>query len=284
MLKNLILVVEDDPAIQFGLRMALESRGYDVVIANDGQEGLDILEHCDPSLILADIRMPVLNGLEMLLRIKLSESLRHIPVVMISASPGDQATALDSGASFFLRKPFDHSTLFEIVDSCLMRSIDLPAKHANGCHEINGILIDSEKPVPKPDLRGGVPMPSLEILMIDDDKDFASMIEGFLVRDGHRVTVIYNWLSLLRQVKKQKPDLLLVDIETPTGNGVTAMEFLAMDPAVAGIPMAFVTGVSDPETRRRCETLGAGYLHKSGDIPGKIRSFLEDEIELPCLL
>lgn len=280
--KNLILIVEDDPAIQFGLQMALKSRGYDVVIANDGQEGLEILHHCDPSLILADIPMPVLNGLEMLLQIKLAESLRHIPVVMISASPGDQATALDSGASFFLRKPFDHSTLFEIVDSCLLQSIDLPTNHSTGCLEMNEISIDSEKPAHQPHLKQGVEMPSLEILMIDDDKDFASMIEASLIRDGHRVTVIYNWLSLLRHIKKQKPDLLLVDVETPTGNGVTAMEFLAMDPAVSEIPTAFVTGVSDSETRHRCEALGASYLHKSGDIAGKIRSFIEVQVESPC--
>lgn len=284
MRKPLVLVVEDEPAIQHGLSIALKSRGYEMVAAFDGQEALDQLNHCTPDLILADIRMPNMNGLQMLLTLKSSEIHRDIPVVMISASPGDQTTALDSGAAFFLRKPFDHSALFEVIESCLAEFDD-----AVSINEVQGVHLhakrtDTNQPVQNDPSKENDSMRPLEVLMIDDDVDFASVIEDSLTRQGHQVTVMHNWLSLLRRIKDHTPDLLLIDVETPTGNGVTAMEFLTLDPVVAGIRKAFVTGVSDIEIRQRCEALGSTYLHKSGNVVDKILTFVNEEADSRCVV
>lgn len=106
-----ILIVEDDSAIRQGLEIFLRKIGYRTESAENGQVGLKLAGDSQVDLIIADIRMPVLDGLKMLHQLKMDQSLKGIPVIMLSASPGDQRSALDAGAVRFIRKPFDHRLL-----------------------------------------------------------------------------------------------------------------------------------------------------------------------------
>jgi two-component system nitrogen regulation response regulator NtrX len=104
-MKPRILVIDDEPAIRDSIRTILEYEGYDVLLAATGQEGLAFVERESPDLVFLDIKMPGMDGLEVLQRIKaVSED---IPVVMISAH-GTVATAVEAtklGAFDFIEKP-----------------------------------------------------------------------------------------------------------------------------------------------------------------------------------
>lgn len=102
-----ILVVDDDPDIRQILQDRLEAYGYLVAKAGDGQAALDLVERLTPQGLFLDIRMPGLDGLEVLSRIRN----RHpsIPIVIVTAAStgGDLAAALHAGAQAYLLKPFD---------------------------------------------------------------------------------------------------------------------------------------------------------------------------------
>lgn len=115
----------------------------------------------------------------------------------------------------------------------------------------------------------------MKILLVDDDIDFAIAISHSVRSWGHDVTVVHNWLTVMTKLKKEEYDLILADVETPTGNGLDAFGFLNMDPNVAGIPKIFVTGRDDPETRRRCFELDAKYVSKSSRVLETLRPMLE---------
>ena len=111
-----ILVVDDDPDIRQVLQDRLDSYGYVVETAIDGQEALDALKLRSYDGMLLDIMMPKVNGLEVL-----QESRKHrplMPVVMITASRVKETTiqALEDGAQAFLLKPFDIVRLKTVVD------------------------------------------------------------------------------------------------------------------------------------------------------------------------
>jgi DNA-binding NtrC family response regulator len=116
-----ILVADDDPYIQEALQDRLETLGYRVSLAADGQQALEILEHKDPQLILLDIEMPGMKGLEVLKEIRRRES--EIPVIMITAygSIDLAVQAMKEGAYDFIPKPFDPGHVALVVGKAMER-------------------------------------------------------------------------------------------------------------------------------------------------------------------
>src|SRR5437773_6840302 len=105
--KSRILVIDDEAAIRDSLRMTLEYEGYEFIAAATGQEGLALAEREAPDLVLLDIKMPGMDGMEVLGRLR--TLLEGVPVIMISGH-GTTSTAVEAikrGAADFLDKPFD---------------------------------------------------------------------------------------------------------------------------------------------------------------------------------
>ncbi|ELS34152.1 MULTISPECIES: PP2C family protein-serine/threonine phosphatase [Pseudanabaena] len=102
-----ILIIDDDPTIRMTLQRFLKSQGYDVVIAKDGEEGLIKARELNPSLIICDWMMPILDGLEVCRQIKSSVELSHIYLILLTArdQEGDLVRGLEMGADDFLSKP-----------------------------------------------------------------------------------------------------------------------------------------------------------------------------------
>lgn len=116
-----VLVVDDVPDNVEILRMRLASLGYDVVEANDGEEALAKIAADPPDLVLLDVMMPKVDGLEVVRRMKADKTLPFIPVIMVTAktTPKDVVAGLDAGADDYLTKPVDHGALIARVRSML---------------------------------------------------------------------------------------------------------------------------------------------------------------------
>jgi CheY-like chemotaxis protein len=113
-----VLVVDDDRVIQQLLEVNLELEGYEVVAtASDGREALDKIAELKPDLVILDIMMPKMDGLEVCRHLKADPSLAKIPVVLLSARAQDLDVreGLDIGADAYLTKPFDPVELLEVV-------------------------------------------------------------------------------------------------------------------------------------------------------------------------
>ena len=105
-----LLIVEDDPDILKLLETTLTFRGYRVITARNGQEGLEVVQHKHPAIIIADIMMPKLDGFGLVHRLRLNPDTRAIPVVFITATyvaPEDRDFAYTIGATRFIQKPVD---------------------------------------------------------------------------------------------------------------------------------------------------------------------------------
>jgi two-component system, OmpR family, KDP operon response regulator KdpE len=105
-----ILVVDDEVQMQHLLQMALTRRGYEVSIAADGQAALDLAITTQPDLVILDLSLPTLDGLEVCRRIR---SWSQMPIVVLSAREGDRdkVDALDLGADDYVTKPFSMEEL-----------------------------------------------------------------------------------------------------------------------------------------------------------------------------
>jgi DNA-binding response OmpR family regulator len=121
-----VLVVEDDPSIAIGLRINLESEGYVVNLAEDGEAGLDMARTLAPDLIVLDVMLPKRNGLEVLHDLRAEG--RTMPIIILSAKAGemDKVAGLELGAEDYVAKPFSLAELLARVRAALRRGHAAP--------------------------------------------------------------------------------------------------------------------------------------------------------------
>jgi two-component system, cell cycle response regulator DivK len=125
-----ILIVEDDPDNRDLIASILGFHGYETIRATNGRQAIDSTNEHLPDLIMMDISMPIINGLEAARHIKENPKTTHIPIVAMSAydTREDEAAALDAGCVAFLRKPLDLFQLQEQLEEIL-------AKHDEGANK-----------------------------------------------------------------------------------------------------------------------------------------------------
>ena len=116
-----ILVVEDNELNRDMLSRRLQRRGYEVVIAVDGQEGVALAHSEVPHLILMDMRLPVLDGWEATRRLKAAPETKSIPIIALTAHAmsGDRDQALEAGCDDYDAKPIDMPRLLAKIEACL---------------------------------------------------------------------------------------------------------------------------------------------------------------------
>ncbi len=117
----LILVADDNPANVDISRTRLVAHGYAIITAADGQEALSSARENQPDLILLDVMMPKLDGIEVTRRLKGDPSVSFTPIILVTARTDvkDVVAGLDAGADDYLTKPFDHAALLARVRSML---------------------------------------------------------------------------------------------------------------------------------------------------------------------
>ena len=114
-----VLVVDDEFEIRDLLSRFLTEEGYEVIVASNGEEALELAETENPEVILLDIKMPGIDGIEICKRLKAKEKTRFIPVIMATALWDTYSEAIESGAEDFVTKPFNLTELSHRVKSIL---------------------------------------------------------------------------------------------------------------------------------------------------------------------
>jgi PAS domain S-box-containing protein len=231
-----ILVVEDEPDIAELIRYHLEGDGYQVTIARRGEEALAKAHQEKPDLITLDIRLPDIDGFEVLQRLKSDEKTADIPVVILSILP-DSGDGFRLGAVDYVTKPIDERRLLSAVGAILH----------------------------KEDL----------ILVVDDDRDTTGLVQEVLGRAGFTVRIANNGFEALAVARQEQPGLILLDLKMPGLDGYEVLKRLKRYRATQAIPVVVVTGsVTDEEIKRqKVLALGAAqFLTK----PFAIDDFVEE--------
>jgi two-component system phosphate regulon response regulator PhoB len=116
-----ILIVDDEFSVRALLRDVLELEDYEVCEAEDGPSALASMAEQRPDLVLLDIMMPGMSGIDVLAQVRADAELRDVPVVLLTAAGDDDTTwaGWTTGASLYLNKPFDHMNLLEWIERLL---------------------------------------------------------------------------------------------------------------------------------------------------------------------
>ncbi len=145
--KKYILIIEDEVKLARFIELELKYEGYDVDMAHDGHKGLDMFYQNNYSLILLDLMLPGLNGLEICQKIRQNSD---IPIIMLTAKDDivDKVTGLDSGADDYVTKPFAIEELLARMRVALKHNRNLTHKNIL---QLNNLSIDTDLRVVKVD-------------------------------------------------------------------------------------------------------------------------------------
>jgi len=116
-----ILVVDDEADLVETIRFSLELEGYNVLVATNGEEGLNLARQEKPDLILLDLMLPKLDGYKVCRLLKFDERYKHIPILMLTAKTQEKDKILgkETGANEYITKPFDMDELMAKIKSYL---------------------------------------------------------------------------------------------------------------------------------------------------------------------
>jgi DNA-binding response OmpR family regulator len=144
LVKTNILVVEDEIQIARVLKMELEYEGYNVTVEHNGKDGLEKALHSDIDLILLDVMLPQLSGIEVLRRLRKENE--DIPVILLTArnTTFDKVAGLDQGANDYVTKPFEIEELLARIRSCLRHYSKNGFKDDDSLLSVGDLEIDTD--------------------------------------------------------------------------------------------------------------------------------------------
>ena len=237
---RLVLLVDDDQDLLTALSGALRQRGYEVAVAQDAVAAMSAAVKLRPQVIVLDVGLPGGEGSVVMKRMHALPQLAGVPVIMMSGRDPQRyrEEALAAGASAYFTKPLDTDDLVAAIRSA-MGEDDEERTAAAGVHA--GRLV----------------------LLVDDDEDLLVALAAPLRRQGFDVAVATDAVTAVSTAVKQPPDVVIMDIGLPGGDGTMVMQRLHSLPQLAGVPVIMLSG-RDPE-KHRDAALAAGaaaYLAK----------------------
>ena len=202
--KGKILIIDDDINFLDLIDRRLSKEGYLVFTANNGKSGLIKANKLVPDIIILDIVMPDMDGWTVYKKLKTTPLLSQIPVIIVTI--GDyEKMAKDFGVVDFLAKPIKWKTL--------------------------NVILSKYKIIGK----------SKHILVIDDDSATRIILRKMLVKDGWRVDEAENGKVALDRIKKEKPELILLDLLMPVMDGFKFLKVIKGKDSLIDIPIIVIT-------------------------------------------
>jgi PAS domain S-box-containing protein len=233
------LVVEDDPNAAGILMNYLSELGLESVWHTRAEGSIEATLRERPDVILLDIELPIESGWVILQRLKENGRTRDIPVVVVSAldEPG---RSRELGADAHFTKPITRKQLADF----LQREEYAPASR-----------IGPPAAVAPP---GGA-----AILLAEDNEANVQTIGGYLEDKGYLMHYARNGLIAVRLARELRPSVILMDIQMPIMDGLTAIREIRSDPAIAALPIVALTALAMQGDRERCLAAGATeYMSK----------------------
>jgi len=141
-----ILIIEDEPEIADLIALHLQKAGFDALIALTGEAGLGLIAQHTPALVVLDLMLPGIDGLEVCRKLKYDAATRSVPIIMVTArgEEVDIVTGLELGADDYMVKPFSPRELTARVRAVLRRD-DATAPIAADADSVEGIIIDDDR-------------------------------------------------------------------------------------------------------------------------------------------
>lgn len=268
------LVVDDYEQMRRVTQQSLRTLGVETVLqAQNGSEALQLLNSRPVDMILSDWNMPVMDGLEFLKRVRADDSLKSIPLIMITSEVERHRVkeAIENGVTSVIVKPYSIAILADHIEKGFAWRARRTAPPAPQ-------IAAAESPRPRGAESPAAKTEKPTILVVDDTPDNLQLLAG-LFKDEFRVKLAHNGERALAICQADNPpDLVLLDVMMPGMDGFEVAQKMREHPNSDAIPIIFVTAMTGDEARNKGLHLGAvDFVTKPIDpvmLVPKVRNFL----------
>jgi len=215
--RPLVVVIEDDPSSAELLTVHLDAAGLQPVSRSSGPDGLRAVRDLRPDIVVLDIRLPGMDGWEVLTAVKADPAVAHTPVVVVSVLP-DRARGIALGASDYLVKPVGRDDLLAALGRLLSRA-------------------DGDDP--------------RVAVFVDDDPMALELVRQALEPAGWTLHTCQRAADGLALVREHRPAVVLVDLLMPETDGFEMVDLLRSDPVTAAVPIVVLTTKTLTSSDRR---------------------------------
>lgn len=260
-----ILIVEDDPMISDIYQKKFTSAGFEAVVAENGASVLKNMENGQFDLVLLDMVLPDMNGIEILKKLKAGKYNPQMKVVIFSnlSEKSDRDEALKNGADGFIGKT--QYTPSELVVEIRRMLHEFHEEKKNGDRLTNGQTENAEDAGKK------------KILFIEDEDIFIDMLEKKLTDEGYAVEIAKNGAWALKEAMQKDFDLVITDMVLPNMNGEEIIQKLKSEEKTKNIPIIALSASISKEELARVKELGATECYqKTHIIPSDLARTIRD--------
>lgn len=228
-----VLVVDDDPSTTFVFKGLLMACGYSVIVGHNGQEALRLARARHPDLIIMDIRMPDIDGLQITDILHHDPETQEIPVLVVSVAEAEKQ-AFSAGASAYLSKPV----------------------------RLGQLLVTTQELLAQRNLVTRM----FKVLIIDDDAAIRAVCREVLEKQGYAVSEAETGKAGLEMLAKVPADVVLLDVMLPDFDGFQVTEKIRSDRSMADVPIIFISARGQTSDKVRALKLGGDdYMVKPFD-------------------
>lgn len=239
-----ILVIEDDPVAIAILESRLKAKNYHVIVANTGEEGIKLAHQQHPDLILMDMVLPGMHGLEATIRLKNDPKTKDILIFAVTAMGSSEfvVACKQDGICVFIKKPYDFKELLKYI----LKYTAYEEKAEN------------------------------KVLVINDDPALVTLMASYLKEFGYKVISRPSRMFNVNHVRKIAPDVILLDIDLLEDWGVAIFEILRRSRGTKSIPIILMASqLTSEELKDIADQLGAedfvSHLFEFAEVDRKIK-------------
>ncbi len=236
-----MLVVDDEQIICDLFKTVLSHAGYEVFTASTGRDGLVQFQRRRPQLTLLDLRMPEMNGIEVLKDIRKLDPQANVMILTAWASDALERQARQLGVTDFLSK--------RMTLDVVMASLERMQQRQDKTATAKAPVAEAAAPPPPPP-----PPPSASILVVDDEQEICDMLMKTVSGLGYRVRTASSGAEALALVEQEKPALIILDMHMPEMNGVGVLRGLQARKSTSGVIL--LTGSQDEKLMTEALDLG----------------------------
>lgn len=270
-----VLIIEDDLILLNLLKEKLIKTGYNVISAENGKTGLRMVASEQPDLVLLDIILPGMDGINVLQEMRKNPAISSTAVIIVSNSgqPVEIEKAKQLGiADYLIKTEFDPKEVLKKVD-------DFFEKTGEKNNERKEAIAEKKLAAAKPlELEAKEKSKTARsdknqttVLIVEDDQFLRELMARKLIKEGMDVLSAITAEEALTLLKKERPHLILLDIVLPGMNGFDFLKKIQSDTDTFDIPVIVLSNLGEENDRKTAKNLGAkSFLIKALNAPNEI--------------
>jgi len=263
-----ILIVEDEEVLLNVLKNKLQKEGFDVLSAENGEASLKVIDNEKPDLVLLDILMPKMSGIEVLKKLKENGTLESLPVIILSNSgqPSEIKEARDLGVKDCLIKAeFDPQEVVDKIRKYIPEEAESDAAEATDTTTVEQESAETKEAAPQ------ISSDNFRVLVVEDDQFLRGLMSQKLTKEGFEVIEAVDGEEGLKMVTEKQPHIVLLDLILPGMGGFEVLRKIRQDENIGGIPVLILSNLGQKDDLDKANELGAtDYLVKAHNTPGEI--------------